>query len=175
VLLETDPALVPRRPIAAPRREFRGVGLPLVARWLLPVLHFDSRQLYFDFQTQAEEVAAVPACAVGIDTRELPAECHEVADVPRDLYEKLEQWDTPSIVIPHGTSWGLMTPPGFEIARELLRGQHDARRQRLFEVYSDSLGRRVGLPRAPRRLPALLLACGRDHPGSLRRPRVDGV
>jgi hypothetical protein len=136
VLLETDPERVPRRPITAPRREFRGVGLPLVARWLLPVLHFDSRQLYFDFQTQAEEVAAVPACAVGIDTRELPAECHEVADAPRDLYEKLEQWDTPSIVIPHGTSWGLMTPPGFDIARELERGQHDARRQRLFEVYS---------------------------------------
>jgi hypothetical protein len=136
VLLETDPARVPRRPIAAPRPEFRVPQLPVAARILFPLIDFGQRQRYFDYQRYAEDLAAVPLCAAGVDSRELPADCHETAASPRELYEKLDQWNADAIVIPHGTSWGLMTPSGFSLARELAAGQHDPGRQRLFEIYS---------------------------------------
>jgi hypothetical protein len=92
--------------------------------------------IYSDYALYAEEVSSVPYCEEGIDTRELPLDCHEVAVHPSDLHEKLDAWDTPSIVIPHGTSWGLMTPRGFSLARELKSGEHNPDRQKLFEVYS---------------------------------------
>ncbi|MBW2495819.1 MAG: DUF3604 domain-containing protein [Deltaproteobacteria bacterium] len=136
VLLETDRARVPRRPIAAPRPEFRVAALPAVSRTLLSLVYFRDRQLFADYQTYYEEVNAVAPCPEGVDTLELPADCHEVAANPRELNERLDRWDTPSLLIPHGTTWGLMTPRGFSLARELASGQHDAERQRLFEIYS---------------------------------------
>jgi hypothetical protein len=136
IFLETERERVPKRPIAAPRPEFRVAALPLAGRLLFSVLHFDQRQIYADYARYAEEVGAVPYCEEGVDTRSLPLDCHEVAANPAELHEKLDRWNTPSIVIPHGTSWGLMTPQGFEIAKELEQGQHDPDRQLLFEVYS---------------------------------------
>jgi hypothetical protein len=136
IFLETDRALVPKRPIAAPRPDFRVAAIPFVGRMLLSLRYFGDRQLIADYQTYYEEVNAVPYCADDVDTRELPLECHEVAAHPRDLHRKLDEWGTPSIVIPHGTSWGMMTPRGFSLARELESGQHDPDRQLLFEVYS---------------------------------------
>jgi len=136
VLLETAPDRVPARPIAAPRPEFRAVSLPATARWLLPILYFSERQRFFDYQAFVDEIEATPLCPADVPTRELPANCSEVAATPRDLFERLEDWNQPSLVIPHGTSWGLMTPPAFDIARELRSSGNDAERQRLFEIYS---------------------------------------
>lgn len=136
ILLETDRAKVPKRPIAAPRPEFRVAAIPTPARMMLSLVDFADRQLYADYAVYAEEVSSVSNCEAGVDTRDLPLDCHEVADDPRALHEKLDQWGTPSIVIPHGTSWGLMTPRGFSLARELESGQHNPNRQLLFEVYS---------------------------------------
>ena len=136
IFLETERGKVPRRPIAAPRPEFRVAQLPLVGRLLFTALSPGDAQLYADYALYADEVASVEACPSGVDPRELPGDCHEVAPHPRDLHAKLDAWGTPSLVIPHGTSWGLMTPRGFDLARELETGQHDPDRQKLFEVYS---------------------------------------
>ncbi len=136
VLREFDRARVPARPIAAPRGEFRVALLPPMARVMLPLMHFSERQRYFDYHAYAEEISAVPICRADVASPDLPRECHEVAATPSELYEKLDQWDVEALVIPHGTTWGLMTPTGFDIARELTSNQHDAGRQRLFEVYS---------------------------------------
>ncbi len=136
ILLETDRDKVPKRPIAAPRPEFRVAVIPRAARMMLSIIDFSDRKLYADYAVYAEEVSAVSNCEADVDTRELPPDCHEVANDPRALHEKLDQWGTPSIVIPHGTSWGLMTPRGFSLARELESGQHNPNRQLLFEVYS---------------------------------------
>jgi len=136
IFLETDRAKVPKRPIAAPRPEFRVAALPFVGRMLFSALEPSKAGLYADYALYTEEVSSVPYCDPDVDTRELPLDCHEVAVHPRDLHDKLDAWNTPSIVIPHGTSWGLMTPRGFNLARELSAGQHDPDRQRLFEVYS---------------------------------------
>ncbi len=136
VLLDTDDDLVPARPIAAPRPEFRVALLPPIARVLFPLLHFDKRQMYFDYTTYGDEVRAVPECPKRVPTNQLPLDCHEVAATPNELFEKLDTWGFEHIVIPHGTSWGLMTPDDFSLARPLERGQHDPRQERLFEIYS---------------------------------------
>ena len=82
---------------------------------------------------------------------------------------------TPSLVIPHGTTWGLMTPRGFDLRKELETGQHDPERQRLFEVLFGTRGTRrsssdwpgtrthddpLVCPAPDGGLPALLLARG---------------
>ena len=132
VLRDFEPGLSPVRPIAAPRPEF-GVPMPLGARMLLPLIFFSERQRYFDYFLYTKELAATPHCPSGADTRDLPADCHEVASDPAALFRKLDQWGFPSLVIPHGTSWGLMTPAG--TSWDLQAGQQHPR-QRLIEVFS---------------------------------------
>jgi hypothetical protein len=136
ILLETDRDKVPRRPIAAPRPEFRVPALPFVGRMIFSLMDFSKRQIYADYAVYAEEVSSVAYCESGVATTDLPLDCHEIASDPNELHAKLDQWNTPSIVIPHGTSWGLMTPRSFSLARELKEGQHNPNRQKLFEVYS---------------------------------------
>ncbi|MAE94264.1 MAG: hypothetical protein CL910_06350 [Deltaproteobacteria bacterium] len=136
VLRDTADDATPTRPISAPRDEFQASPIPRVARWLLPIVDFAHRDYYPDWEYRYEEVAAVPRCAKGVDVRELPPDCMEVAADPAELFEKLDQWAFPSLVIPHGTSWGLMTPAETEIGRQLTRELHDPVRQNLFEIYS---------------------------------------
>ena len=136
IFLETERGKVPRRPIAAPRPEFRVAQLPLVGRLLFTALSPGDAQLYADYALYADEVASVEACPSGVDPRELPGDCwFDIVQRPI-VSAKLDAWGTPSLLIPHGTSWGLMTPRGFDLARELETGQHDPDRQKLFEVYS---------------------------------------
>ncbi len=136
VLRDAPPDAVPRRPIAAPRAEMRVPLIPPVARVVLPLTSFSERQRYFDYFEYQREVMAADACPAGVDTRELPDDCHEVAATPAELFTKLDQWGLESLVIPHGTSWGLMTPPRSSLQVQLAGDQHDPRRQRLFEIYS---------------------------------------
>lgn len=136
ILRDSAPDAVPARPIAAPRPEFRVPLMPLTARLILPMVFFSERQRYFDYSLYREEVESVPLCATGIDTRELPADCHEIARDPKELFAKLDQWDLPSLVIPHGTAWGLMAPPRSNWENQRLPDQHDPDRQNLIEVYS---------------------------------------
>ncbi|MCH2172908.1 DUF3604 domain-containing protein [Myxococcota bacterium] len=136
VLLGTDPDEVPRRPIAAPRPEFRVATMPTIAKFLLPLAFFAERQRYFDYFEYINEVEATPQCDPNTNTRDLPAECHEVARDPRELFRKLDEWGGPALVIPHGTSWGLMTPAGSSWDLQATEGQHDPQRQNLFEIYS---------------------------------------
>ena len=136
IFRDTDRDAVPRRPIAAPRPEFRVPAIPLMGRILLPALNFGERQRYFDYFQYTEEVEDTPACPAGVGTRELPDSCHEVAQDPADLFARLAAWDTPSMVIPHGTSWGLMAPPGSSWDVQRQPDQRSPQQQNLLEIYS---------------------------------------
>jgi hypothetical protein len=127
---------LPTRPISSLADEgpglFAGLALASKARFVDP-LHWSE---YADFLWLLDELGAVKRCERGVDTRELPADCHENAPTPEVLFEKLGQWGHDAQVIPHGTTWGLYTPPGTSMDKQLTRRQHDPERQRLVEIMS---------------------------------------
>ncbi|MEZ4339229.1 MAG: DUF3604 domain-containing protein [Sandaracinaceae bacterium] len=91
---------------------------------------------FMDLAVFFHENRGVEACPTGVDTRELPADCRESATTPAELFEKLDQWGFPALVIPHGTTWGFYTPPGYTWDKQNSDEQDDPDRQRLIEVYS---------------------------------------
>ena len=130
---------VPKRPISALSEQLVGAlrnQAPLWQRIEMPLFDWSNRQRYFDFGTYQQELRNTPLCPHGIDTRKLPVDCSESADTPEELYEKLSQWGFDTIVIPHGTTWGLYTPPGTTWDKQLSAQHNDPQKQTLIEVYS---------------------------------------
>ncbi len=136
---EIDEDHLPARPIAAGGaigQAFQGANGAQVGLLTIPVREFGDRKKYMDFATFIREMRGVDACPEGADVRALPSTCRESVNTPRELFQKLDQWGFPALVIPHGTTWGFYTPSASSFARQLTNGQHDPARQRLFEVYS---------------------------------------
>jgi hypothetical protein len=139
IFKDTDEDKVPARPISALNEQLVGAlraAPPLWQRLQLPIHDFANRQRYFDVAAYQEELRATPMCPAGVDSRQLPADCHESAQTPDALFEKLAQWGIDTIVIPHGTTWGLYTPPGSTWEKQLAGAMHDPDKQTLIEVYS---------------------------------------
>jgi len=137
VLAHTDEARIPRRPIGATatyERIRRATDLPTVGIGAAALLS-DNPRLH-DFARFLAERADVQHCADDVPSAELPDDCLELAATPRDLFRKLDEAGHEAIVIPHGTTWGMYTPPGSSWAHQLVDGQHDPARQTLFEIYS---------------------------------------
>lgn len=127
---------VPTRSIAAPRQLLNKAPMGRVAQLMLGLSDFENRDYYLGIDTYYSEIAETPICPKDVNTRDLPADCLEVADTPGELFTKLNQWGFDSIVIPHGNAWGLNTPPATSFDKQLNAQQHDPRLQSLFEVYS---------------------------------------
>ncbi len=130
---------LPARPISALNQRLIGMMRqqpPLAQRLMFPLYDFGNRQRYFDFAKFQNELQDVPLCPKGVDARELPKECHETADTPAELYEKLTQWGFDTLVIPHGNTWGLYTPAGSTWDKQLVGAEHDPEKQTLIEVHS---------------------------------------
>ncbi len=96
----------------------------------------ENRSAYDEMGDFAIDGALAPACAEGVDTRDLPADCVESASEPVDLYAKLDQWGFPALVIPHGTTWGAHHPPLMSWEHQLDPVQHSPHYQTLLEIYS---------------------------------------
>ncbi|MDJ0852586.1 MAG: DUF3604 domain-containing protein [Myxococcota bacterium] len=127
VLRDVDDASVPARPIAAP-----GQGMPIppvIVRGVLALAAGDQRTR--DMMAYLRELDAAPPC------EESPSEaaCREIAHDPRQLLDKLDALAMESMVIPHGTTWGIYSPPGTDWRKQLV-AHHDPKRQRLLEVFS---------------------------------------
>ena len=136
IFLDTDDDAVPGRAIAAPREQLAKAPIGRAAQLMMSLMDFENRKFYWGIQQYYDEVADTPVCAAGVDTRNLPQNCQEIATDPRELFAKLDQWGFDSIVIPHGNSWGMNTPATTTFDKQLNRAQHDPQRQILFEVYS---------------------------------------
>jgi hypothetical protein len=137
VLRDLEDGKIPTRPIGTVQTRnrimgsnaFGGIGAGLF-------LHAAGDERLHSLANYFAEHAALDTCEVGVPVRELPADCIELADTPDLLFEKLDDWDVASIVIPHGTTWGFYTPPGSDWAKQLEGPLHDENRQTLFEIYS---------------------------------------
>jgi len=130
---------LPTRPIGAPGpadRAMRESPIPLTTILQIPIREFRQRQRYLNFARYLQSIKRMPMCKKGVPVRELPADCRERAANPRELFDKLDEWGFDSLVIPHGTTWGFYTPPGYSFDKQLTETQHDADKQRLIEVYS---------------------------------------
>jgi hypothetical protein len=130
---------VPTRPISALNDQLIGAlrtPPPLRQRILFPLLDWPNRQRYYDFAEFQRENRELTLCPRGVNTRQLPPDCHENALTPAELFEKLAQWGFDVLVIPHGTTWGFYTPPDASWDKQLSGRMHDPSRQFLFEIYS---------------------------------------
>ncbi len=126
------------RPIAArypPGVALRRIFAPLPLRSRIGLALATRDPRVYDMLRYMKEVEGVPECPIGVPVRELPEDCIETAGTPRELFDKLDDWGVDSVVIPHGTTWGLYTPPGSTWDKQLSE-QHDPDRQTLIEVYS---------------------------------------
>ncbi|HYB99499.1 MAG TPA: DUF3604 domain-containing protein [Candidatus Limnocylindrales bacterium] len=138
ILKDLDDGKITRRPIAA--SAFSGQAMrdapPWNVRYLLPHLDWANRHRYYDLLKFQDETRETPVCQAGVDTKSLPDDCMEFAATPAELLEKLAQSGVESMVIPHGTTWGIYTPPGYTFDKSLAGRQHDEEQQRLIEVFS---------------------------------------
>jgi hypothetical protein len=129
---------IPTRPITArvPGVSDEGGGAfpGPIALGVFALANFSSDTL--DSIRFLREMNEVPDCPEGVPVRELPDDCREWATTPAELFSKLDDWGFDSIVIPHGTTWGLYTPMGSAWDKQLVGAMHDPKRQSLIEVYS---------------------------------------
>jgi len=137
IFIDTAEDAVPSRPIAAGGSVLRANqdAKTGVRKFIMPALDFGNRQQYYDFERFVRNTKS-EHCPEGVHVRDLPATCLEVAETPAVLFEKLRQWDFPSIVIPHGNTVGHHAAPGSSWMNQLTSGNHDPELQTMIEIYS---------------------------------------
>ena len=138
ILRDLEEGAIPTRPISAGTPPgMRGADQLAPSPFLLGALAlYEWNGGGPDFVRYLNETGGVPNCPKGVPVRDLPTDCREVAPTPKDLFAKLNDWDLETLVIPHGTAWGMYTPPGSSWKKQIVPGQHDPNLQRLIEVYS---------------------------------------
>ncbi len=126
---------VPTRPISSRGMAASALAGPGVwVRGMMALAGRDGR--YHDLARFLADRSQNVPCEDDVNVRELPRDCVESAEDPATLFRKLDEWGFPSIVIPHGTTWGFYTPPGSSWDKQLTREQHDPDRQTLVEIHS---------------------------------------
>jgi len=140
IFLDTADDAVPVRPIGAGSGGLFEQPIPsfvwALLRFSMTLRDWGNLQPYLDFNRFTREFRSLELCPEGVPVRELPANCVEGAETPAALFEKLDDWGFESLVIPHGTAWGIHAPPWGTLADQLSAADHDPVRQRLLEVYS---------------------------------------
>jgi hypothetical protein len=106
-------------------------GIPPV----IPLLDFKNRQAYFDFNKFLRLTQAVPDCDRGTPSDKLSKECYETAPTPGELVRRLDEQKLNPLIIPHGSSWGMYTPPGTTWGKSLVAAEQPAKFS-LVEIYS---------------------------------------
>ena len=123
---------LPPRPIRSrglTARSMKGFGgASALGVAMVPIREWGQRQRYLNLGRYAFENSLVDMCADGVDTKDLPPDCAEMAATPEVLHRKLDRWGHARMVIPHGTTWGFYTPPRYEY--------RPSEREPLVEVFS---------------------------------------
>ena len=145
ILLETDDEKVPARPIASapppgsalealqnPTTFWQRTGIGLAS----PFAPGQKPSAYLSATTFFSDIAARRQCDMSVPTRELPDDCLERTHKPDELFNRLKAWNTETIVIPHGTTWGFYTPAASNWSKQLAGNMHSEEFQLLFEIFS---------------------------------------
>ena len=133
---ETDEARLPTRPIFADSPGVVNRSAKGIERLAMPLLEFSDRQRAYDFNALTDSVYSMPECEKGVDVRDLPLNCREGAKTPEELFTKLDQWGFDTMVIPHGNTWGIYTPPATSWDKQLTAKYRGSQYQFLMEGYS---------------------------------------
>ncbi len=172
---------LPARPIAA-KRDAKAFGT-LVERndkgklsKMLSVLDPRHQDYYSHFNKLVDSMADTTDCAEGIASPDLPKNCYESAQTPKELYKKLREWDLDTIVIPHGMSWGWYTPPGASWETHMDKDEVDNTLAPLIEVFSGhGSSERYGAYEARIENPDGSYACPKPHKNYLPSCHQAGV
>ncbi|MCY4425523.1 MAG: DUF3604 domain-containing protein [Halieaceae bacterium] len=130
---------VPARPIGSSRdsryRQRGEANVLLRGLGVLAMSAFSGFKMdgYEDLAGHLQAINDTPHCGEG-DARSLPDNCYESADTPTALFNKLDEWGYPALVIPHGLAWGSTNVAGADFNYQM--EQHNPEYQRLLEVYS---------------------------------------
>jgi hypothetical protein len=137
VLRDLAEETIPSRPIGAVGTRKRIMdGNPFGGLATGAALHAMGVERLHSLAKFFDERTSLGVCPLGVSVRDLPLDCVEIVDTPDLLFDKLDDWDVASIVIPHGTTWGFYTPPGSDWVKQLVGANQDGDRQTLFEIYS---------------------------------------
>jgi hypothetical protein len=138
VLRDLEPDRIPDRPIAA--NSPATIDSSPIDPWSLGFGGMygllTGRSEIVDLATYLSPYIDMNFCKAGVPVRDLPRGCLDFVETPGELFAKLDDWGHASVVIPHGTTWGLYTPQGASWEKQLTPEQHDPARQTLVEVYS---------------------------------------
>jgi len=123
---------IPTRPIAArPPEGLAGLEFPFGGQTVLALAGGERGRSFARFLRNARDVET---CPDDLPVRDIPIDCRESVATPEELFDKLDDWGHDSIVIPHGTAWGIYTPAGSDWRKQL--SGNDPKRQTLVEIYS---------------------------------------
>lgn len=141
LLAELDEELLPPRPIKSSdqRPEFNvEMDTAELLKERVSRLAYDSSNFreHWNYLRFAINTFRTPACDPALSPTALPDDCGETALTPDDLFRRLDHWRSDYLVIPHGNSWGLYTPPGSSWEKQLRGNMHNGAKQTLIEVYS---------------------------------------
>jgi hypothetical protein len=139
ILRDTQEGSIPTRPISSRQQLFPGGGDPFgfpMRLGLIVGAPGGRRQGYLDFARFLADRRSFASCPPRVPVRELPADCQESAPTPGELFAKLDDWGFPSLVIPHGNTWGFYTPALSSWDKQVAAHEDPASREPLIEVFS---------------------------------------
>ena len=92
-----------------------------------PFVDIKNFKRYNDYGKYVAESAELPICEKGIPSKDLPLDCHEETFNPLELVNKVEEYESDYMIIPHGQSWGFYTPMAYSptLVKEFLPSVND--------------------------------------------------
>lgn len=136
IFKETTEEKVPPRPIYAKTELLAAFEPPIFQKIGLPLFGFPNNLHYLNHNTFSKEISDTPKCAEDIHSKQLPLDCKEGASTPAQLFQKLDEQGSTAMVIPHGNSWGLYTPPDATWDKQLKGDMQNEKYQYAMEIYS---------------------------------------
>ncbi len=133
IFKDTADDRLPARPIAS-----KPFPLPMkrirTLRYGAGLLDLSNVGAYVRLADLLEALGKMAHCPEGVPVRELPPDCMELAPRVSILFDKLDDWGFDTLVIPHGTTWGMHVP--FLVDWSTQIDENNPKYQRLIEIYS---------------------------------------